>query len=755
MSKDLYERAIHYHKHPTPGKFKIQPTKPLADQRDLALAYSPGVAAASIAIKENPDSARDLTLKGNLIAVVSNGTAVLGLGDIGPLASKPVMEGKAVLFKKFAGIDTFDIEIDEKDPDELIKIVKSLEPTFGGINLEDIKAPECFHIEKTLSKISNIPIFHDDQHGTAIIVVAAIINALEIVKKKVESLKIVVSGAGAAAIACLELLEAIGIKRSQIIMCDRTGVIYKGRAGINDIYKKRYEHDLKERTLEDAMKGADIFLGVSAGGVVSMEMVKSMADKPIIFALANPDPEILPENVKKARNDAIIATGRSDYPNQVNNVLCFPYIFRGALDVGATCINTEMKIACAKAIADLAKKEASHEIINTYGDESMTFGPEYIIPKPFDPRLIMELSPVVAKAAMDSGVATRPISDMYEYKLKLKNFVDGSNLLMYPITQQAKKSPKRITFAEGEEEKVLRSVQIIVDEKIGFPILIGRPDVIESRINKMCLRIKPHKDFEIINPNDDDRYRSYWEAYHKIMGRRGITPDVAKLKVRTCPTVIGALTVHMGDSDSLICGVVGQFIDHLNNARKILGVAHGVRRVASLGCVLLDDGPIFICDPYVNENPSVEDLIDMTVLAAEEVKQFGITPKIALISHSNYGSGSGKNVRKMQYLFDELKLRSPELMVDGEMHAEIAINEIMRKKSFPESNLKGRANILIMPSIESANISLSIIKGTTTGIPIGPMLMGMNKPVNILTSTSSVRSIVNMAARAVVSAQKD
>jgi malate dehydrogenase (oxaloacetate-decarboxylating)(NADP+) len=755
MSKDIYERALHYHKYPTPGKFKIQPTKPLADQRDLALAYSPGVAAASLAIKENPDTANDLTLKGNLIAVITNGTAVLGLGDIGPLASKPVMEGKAVLFKKFAGIDTFDIEIDEKDPESLIKIIKSLEPTFGGINLEDIKAPECFHIEKTLSEKMKIPVFHDDQHGTAIIVVAAVMNALELVKKKAENLKVVVSGAGAAAIACLELLEAIGISRKQVIMCDRTGVIYKGRDGINDIYKKRYEHDLTERTLEDAMKGADMFLGVSAGGVVSKKMVKSMADNPIILALANPDPEILPEDVKEARSDAIIATGRSDYENQVNNVLCFPYIFRGALDVGATCINTEMKIACAKAIASLAKKEASHEIISAYGSDSITFGPKYIIPKPFDPRLIMELSPIVAQAAMDSGVATRPIEDMDAYRLKLKDFVDSSNLLMRPIIKKAQRSPKRITFAEGEEEKVLRAAQIVVDEGIGFPILIGRPEVIEVRIKRMCLRIKPGKDFEVINPNDDDRYRTYWEAYHKIMGRRGITPDVAKLKVRTCPTVIGALTVHLGDSDGLICGVVGQFLDHLNNARKILGVAHGVRRAASLGCVLLDDGPLFICDPYVNEDPSAEDLVDMTFLAAEEVKQFGLIPKIALISHSNYGSGSGKNVRKMQRVFDELKARAPELMVDGEMHAEIALNEYMRKKSFPESTFDGRANILIMPSIESANISLSIIKATTNGTPIGPMLIGMKKPVHVLTSTSSVRSIVNMAARAVVSAEKD
>ncbi|MGV8949267.1 MAG: NADP-dependent malic enzyme [Candidatus Paracaedibacter sp.] len=754
IKADIYKDSLDYHRFPTPGKLSIHPTKPLADQRDLALAYSPGVAAASRAIAENPAEAANLTSRSNLIAVISNGTAVLGLGNIGPLAAKPVMEGKAVLFKKFAGIDVFDLEINESDPDKLVDIIAALEPTFGGINLEDIKAPECFYIEKKLHERMKIPVFHDDQHGTAIIVSAAILNGLKLVNKNIADVKLVTSGAGAAAIACLDLLVALGLNPKNVILCDREGVVYKERIGKLDETKIRYAVDTPHRTLADALKEADIFLGLSAGNVVNRDMVASMAPNPLILALANPDPEILPEIVHEVRPDAIMATGRTDYPNQVNNVLCFPFIFRGALDVGATTINQEMKIACVKAIANLAQVEGSDIAISAYGGEMHNFGPNYIIPKPFDPRLIMEIAPVVAKAAMDTGVATRPLADLEAYREKMSEHVYRSAMVMKPIFQKAKANPKRVTFVEGEDVRVLRATQILVDEGIAKPILIGRPAVIEKRIKHLSLRIKQDTDFEIIDPNKDNRYSSYWHTYHELTQRKGISPDVARILTRTSPTIIGALTVHLGDADTMLCGAIGRYHIHLAHIRQIFDFDQESDKVlAALGVLIREDGALFICDPYVNPNPSLEEICQMTLMAADQVRRFGIKPKVALVSHSSFGSGTTDNAIKMRQATAWLHKNAPDLEVEGEMHADAALSESIRTQIFPNSKLFGEANLLIMPCIDSANIAFNMAKSLWNALTVGPILMGCPKPVHIVTPSVTSRGLVNMAALAVVDAE--
>lgn len=753
MTSDIYQRSLDYHRFPTPGKLSVTPTKPLEDQQDLALAYSPGVAAASRLIAQDPAEVATLTSRGNLIAVVTNGTAVLGLGNIGPLAAKPVMEGKAVLFKKFAGIDVFDIEINELDPDKLIDIVVALEPTFGGINLEDIKAPECFYIERELSKRLKIPVFHDDQHGTAIIVAAAILNGLKLVKKDISKVKLVTSGAGAAALACVDLLVALGLEPQNIIVTDSKGVIYHGRPHQMDENKVRYAVDTTHRSLADAMIDADIFLGLSVAGVVTGEMVATMAEKPLIMALANPDPEILPDDVKRVRSDAIIATGRSDYPNQVNNVLCFPFIFRGALDVGATTINQAMKVACVRALASLAEAESSDVVSAAYGGEIHRFGPEYLIPKPFDPRLFVELSCVVAQAAMETGVATRPLTDMAKYREQLNAFVYRSNMVMRPVFETAKQAPQRVAFAEGEEERVLQAIQTLVDEGLAHPILIGRPSVIEKRIEKLGLRLKLGQDFEIIDPSNDNRYTTYWKAYHQIMQRRGISPAVAKILVRTNTTIIGAMTVHLGDADTMICGTIGRYGVHLDHILQILGLAPEQNIAAALSALIVDQGIIFMCDTNVNSELSSDEIAEMTILAAEQVKRFGIQPKVALLSHSNFGSSMSPSALKMQDVLEKIKQRAPGLEVDGEMHADSALSEDIRARTLPNSTLTGSANLLVMPTLDSANIAFNLAKVIGNGLSIGPILLGTEKPAHILTPSITVRGIVNMAALAVVDAQ--
>lgn len=755
MSSDIYQKSLAYHRQRPYGKLAIVATKPLSDQNDLALAYSPGVAAASRLIAESPHEAATLTAKSNLIAVISNGTAVLGLGNIGPLAAKPVMEGKAVLFKKFAGIDVFDLEINELDPDKLVEIIASLEPTFGGINLEDIKAPECFYIEEKLRNRLKIPVFHDDQHGTAIIVSAAILNGLKLVGKNISDVKLVTSGAGAAALACLELLVALGLKASNVTLCDSSGIVYEGRSDNLDLNKAAYAIKTEKRVLAEAMVDADIFLGLSVAGVVSAEMVKSMAEKPIILALANPEPEILPPLVKEARSDAIIATGRSDYPNQVNNVLCFPFIFRGALDVGATTINKEMKVACVKALADLAEAECSDVVSNAYKGEVHRFGPEYIIPKPFDPRLIVELASVVAEAAMASGVATRPIEDMAEYRQSLHQYVYRSAMVMKPIFNQAKGYPKRVTFAEGEEERVLQAAQILVDENIVRPILIGRPHVIEKRISRLGLRLDLGRDCDLIDPNSDVRYHTYWQTYHEIMERKGISPAVAKTLTRTNSTIIGALTVHLGDSDALICGTIGRYTEHFRHVRQILGLADNNHIASALSILVSDQGPLFICDPYLNIDPTAEDLKAMALLAIEQVERFGIVPKVAFVSHSNFGTGRTESSEKMRQALVLTRQALPGVEIEGEMHADAALNEEIRQRTFPNSRLKGPANLLIMPNIDAANIAFNLAKEASGGLAIGPILLGISKPAHILTASTSVRGIVDMSAFAVVEAQKN
>jgi len=751
MSDTIYDRSLVYHREPTHGKIAIVPTKPMASQEDLALAYSPGV--AGLAIQKDPSQAAILTSRGNLIAVITNGTAVLGLGNIGPLAAKPVMEGKAVLFKKFADIDAIDLEINELDPDKLIDIIASLEPSFGGINLEDIKAPECFYIEKKLSERLQIPVFHDDQHGTAIIVSAAILNGLTLVGKKIEEVRLVTSGAGAAAIACLDLLVDLGLKIENIIISDSSGVVYKDRSAKMDENKLRYATTTSCRTLADAMVDADIFLGLSAAGVVDQSMVQSMASTPLILALANPEPEISPDLIKQVRDDAIIATGRSDYPNQVNNVLCFPYIFRGALDVGASKINQAMKLACVKALARLALVESSDVVSNAYGGEVYRFGPDYIIPKPFDPNLAVELPYVVAKAAMETGVATRPIEDLEAYRQKLLDATYRSSLIMRPIFTQAKKQKMRISFAEGEDERVLRAIQILVDEGVCRPILIGRPGVIEKRIERLGLRLQQDRDFALIDPNNDSRYELYWKSYHQLMERNGVSPDTAKFAVRTNPTIIAALTVHLGDADSMIVGTSRMYHEHLKDVLDILQVSPHCDLVASLGILLLTNGVYFIADPYVNINPTAEEIAEITLLAAEHVTHFGLKPKVALLSHSNFGSSTDVNATKMKEALDIIRGRSPNLEIDGEMHADAALSEKIRKNLFPHSTLTGEANLLIMPSANAANIAFNMTKVLSKGLPIGPILMGTNKPGHIVSPSITVRGLLNMSALAAVDAQ--
>lgn len=754
MDDKLRQAALDFHEFPIPGKIEVTPTKSLATQRDLALAYSPGVAEPCLEIEKDPLAAYKYTAKGNLVAVISNGTAVLGLGNIGALAGKPVMEGKGVLFKKFAGVDVFDIEINERDPEKLVEIIAALEPTFGGINLEDIKAPECFYIEQKLRERMKIPVFHDDQHGTAIISAAAVINALRIIGKKIEEVRLVASGAGAASIACLNLLLSLGMKRENIVVCDSKGVIYKGRDERMDDTKKFYAIDDNGwRTLGDSIPNADIFLGCSAAGALTQDMVRSMAAHPLILALANPNPEITPPEAKAARPDAIVCTGRSDYPNQVNNVLCFPFIFRGALDVGATTINEEMKRAAVYAIADLALAEQSDVVTSAYGGEGMTFGPEYIIPRPFDPRLIVRIAPAVAKAAMESGVATRPITDWEAYNEKLTQFVYKTNLFMKPIFSQAKANKQRIVLAEGEESKVLHATQEIVSMGLAYPILVGRPAVIEERIKKLGLHLEVGKDFEIVNNEQDERYKEFWQHYYQLMKRKGITEAIAKRVVISNSTVIAALLVDLGYADGLVCGLFGSYSRHLDAIKDIIGVKEDVKVPAALNGLVLPTGNVFITDTYVNADPTAEELAEITLMAAEEIKRFGIEPAVALMSHSNFGSSNQLGAPKMRKVLELVQQRDPTLMIDGEMHGDLALSEKLRRDYMPDSPLKGSANLLVMPNMEAARISYNLLRATTTAITVGPILLGMNKSAHILNPVSSVRRIINMVAFAAVKAQ--
>jgi malate dehydrogenase (oxaloacetate-decarboxylating)(NADP+) len=752
MDEQLREAALQYHRQAPAGKITVTPSKPMITQRDLALAYSPGVAAASQAIMENPAEARNLTSRGNLVAVITNGTAVLGLGAIGPLAAKPVMEGKVMLFKKFAGIDVFDLEIEERDPDKLVDIIAALEPTFGGINLEDIKAPECFYIERKLRERMRIPVFHDDQHGTAIIVGAALLNGLKVVGKDIAKIKLVASGAGAAALACLDMLVSLGVRMENIIVTDIKGVVYKGRAEEMDDNKARYAVQTSARSLSDVIAGADVFLGLSAGGVLKPEMVKKMGDSPLIFALANPTPEIMPDAAKAARPDAILATGRSDYPNQVNNALCFPYIFRGALDVGASSINEEMKHAAVYAIAELAQAEQSDEVEAVYGEENLSFGADHLIPKPFDPRLITRIAPAVAQAAMDSGVAERPIGDMTVYREKLAGFVYHSSLLMKPVFDAAKRSPMRVAYAEGEESRVLHAVQTVVDEGIAHPILVGRPAVIEQRIAKLGLRIRAGEHFELVNPESDPRYREYWSEYHHLMQRHGITQESAKRDMRRHNTLIAAMLVRMGAADAMLCGTVSLPLRHLRYIDAVIGRRPGVNVYAAMNILLLPKHTLFICDTHVNLDPTAEQVAEMTLLAAEEVRRFGLTPKVALLSHSNFGSHDDASARKMSRARELLENIAPELEVEGEMHGDAALSESLRITTLPSAHLKGVANLLVMPNLDAANIAYNLLKMTGgDGVTIGSILLGANKSVHILTTTATVRRIVNMSALAVAS----
>lgn len=755
LKKDkLYQDALEYHMSPNgPGKITITPTKAMVSQRDLALAYSPGVAAPCEEIAADPSKAALYTARGNLVAVITNGTAVLGLGDIGPLASKPVMEGKAVLFKKFAGIDGIDIEIDEKDPDKLVDIIASLEPTFGAINLEDIKAPECFEIEKKLKERMNIPVFHDDQHGTAIIVATAFTNWLRLTNKKAKDVRVVTSGAGASALACVNLLVALGLPKKNLILTDRNGVVWKGRNESMDPEKAQFAADTKHRTLKDAIKGADVFLGLSGPRVLDQDMVKSMGKTPLLMTLANPTPEIMPEDARAARPDAIICTGRSDYPNQVNNSLCFPFIFRGALDVGATTINEEMKLACVHALADLTMQEATAEVAAVYGDVPLAFGPEYLIPKAFDTRLVLELPPAVAKAAMDSGVATRPIADFDEYRSSLEKYVYKSGQLMRPIYARAAKDPQRIAFAEGEETRVLHAVQTLVDDEIARPILIGREEVINARIKKLGLRIRKGTHFDLVNPESDPRFNDYWSTYHALLSRKGITPAIAKQRMRTRNSVIGAMMLHKGDTDALICGTIGRYERHFAYVTDIIGKCEHAQTLAALNVMIMDKGTYFIADAFVNQNPTAEQICDTALLAAEEVRRFGIEPKIALLSNSDFGSISSPDAQKMRRAVEMVKERNPALQVDGEMTAVAALSEEYRQQMLPESTLKGQANLLIMPNIESANITFHMLKALGDGITVGPLMLGARKPAHILIPSVTPRGIVNAAAFACVSAQ--
>jgi malate dehydrogenase (oxaloacetate-decarboxylating)(NADP+) len=759
LRQQLRQAALEYHEFPTPGKISVTPTKQLTNQRDLALAYSPGVAAACEEIVADPTNAFKYTARGNLVAVITNGTAVLGLGNIGPLASKPVMEGKGVLFKKFAGIDVFDIEINESDPDKLCDIIASLEPTFGGINLEDIKAPECFTIERKLRDRMKIPVFHDDQHGTAIIVGAAIINGLKVVGKDMKACKLVVSGAGAAALACLDLLVDLGFPIENIFVTDLAGVVYKGRAELMDPDKERFARDTPARSLAEVIPGADIFLGLSAGGVLKPEMVATMGPRPLILALANPTPEILPEEVRAVRDDAIIATGRSDYPNQVNNVLCFPYIFRGALDSGATTITREMEVATVNAIAELAQAEQSDIVATTYGISNLSFGPEYVIPKPFDPRLMIKIAPAVAKAAEDSGVALRPIKDMQAYVDRLQQFVYHSGTFMKPIFQVAKKAPaasKRIVFAEGEEERVLRAVQIVVDENLAKPILIGRPAILQQRIEKFGLRLKMDIDFEVINPEYDERYRDFWQTYLSMTARKGVTEQYAKLEMRRRHTLIGSMTIHKGAADGMICGTYGTTALHLHYIDQVLGKREGVNVYAAMNGLILPDRQIVLCDTHVNECPDAAQIAEITIMAAEEMRRFGLQPRAALLSHSNFGSSNSASALKMRAALQIIRRDAPDLEVDGEMHGDTALDSRLLKNTMVDSPLTGDANLLVMPNLDAANISYNLLKTAAgNGIAIGPILLGCAKPVHILTSSATVRRIVNMTALCVMDANSD
>jgi malate dehydrogenase (oxaloacetate-decarboxylating)(NADP+) len=755
MLDDLRKAALEYHRQPVAGKIEVTATKSLITQHDLALAYTPGVAAACEEIVANPGEARTLTARGNLVAVVTNGTAVLGLGNIGPLAGKPVMEGKAVLFKKFAGINVFDIELAERDPDKLVDIIAALEPTFGGINLEDIKAPECFYIEKKLRERMKIPVFHDDQHGTAIIVGAAVVNGLRVVGKEIGKVKLVVSGAGAAALACLDMLVALGMKKQNIWASDIKGVVYEGRKEEMDENKARYARKTDARKLGEIIEGADIFLGLSAGGVLKPEMVKKMAARPLILALANPEPEILPEQVKAVRDDAVMATGRSDYPNQVNNVLCFPFIFRGALDVGATTINEAMKLAAVNAIAELAHAEQSDIVAQAYGSQQVSFGPEYLIPRPFDPRLIVKIAPAVAKAAMDSGVATDPIKDFRAYVDKLNEFVYHSGLIMKPVFTAAKAAPKRVVFTEGEDERILRATQVIVDEGLAKPILIGRPAVVKRRIDRAGLRIKAGKDFDLVNPEDDPRYRDYWMEYHRLMERHGVSTQIAKLEMRRRTTLIGAMMIHKFEADALICGMIGAHASHLEFLDHVVGKRKGVKNYYAMNLLMLPRRTIFICDTYVNVDPTAEQLVEMTQLATEEICRFGLVPKVALVSHSSFGNSDAPSAAKMRVAYQLIRSRMPDLEIEGEMQGDAALSEEIRVRAFPNTTLKGDANLLIMPTLDAANISFNLMKVVGgSGITVGPILLGAARAVHVLTPSATVRRIINMTALAVVDAQQ-
>ena len=752
MDDELIKSALEYHEFPRPGKIEISPTKPLATQRDLALAYSPGVAAPCELIAADPACAPKYTARGNLVAVVTNGTAVLGLGNIGPLASKPVMEGKGVLFKKFAGIDVFDIEINESDPDKLVDIIASLEPTFGGINLEDIKSPECFYVEQELRKRVDIPVFHDDQHGTAIIATAAIKNALRIVNKKIDSVRVVTSGAGAAAIACLNLLQSVGLKRENVTLIDRRGVVYAGRDGQLDSHKFEYAKETDARTLADAVVDADVFLGLSAPGVLTGEMVKTMAEQPIILALANPTPEILPSEAREARADAIIATGRSDFPNQVNNVLCFPYLFRGALDVGATTINEAMKIACVDALAELTLQEPSDVVLAAYSDEDLKFGPDYLIPKPFDPRLVSMLAPAVAEAAMDSGVATRPIEDLDAYRQEMGKYVFQSVLLMKPLYEWARRDLKRVAYADGEDVTVLRAVQTVVDDGLARPVLVGRPAVIRRRIEQLGLRLQAKQDFDVVNPESDKRFREYSQAYYELMKRRGVSLSDARMLVRTNPTIIASLLVNLGDADAMLCGMHGRFLEHLKSITQVLGKDEPLK-LATMNVLILRKGTFFICDTNVNEQPDSELIATMTLLAAERVKRFGMVPKVALLAASNFGTRPSESTSRLTAALELIRKADPELEIDGEMRADTALVPAIRAAILSESDLTGQANVLIMPSLDAANIAMNLLTVLGEGVSVGPITLGLDTPAHILTPSATVRRIINMSVLAVVDAQ--
>jgi len=754
MTEDiLKQRALEYHRNPTPGKLSVVATTPLATQRDLALAYSPGVAAACDAIIDDAAEVATLTARQNLVGVISNGTAVLGLGNIGPLAAKPVMEGKAVLFKKFAGIDVFDIEIDASDPDRMVDIIRSLEPTFGAINLEDIKSPECFQVEKQCREKMNIPVFHDDQHGTAIVAGAAVLNGMRLMGKKPEDIKLVSTGGGAAGIACLNLLIGLGIKRENIFLVDHVGVVFKGRTKEMTAEKQAYAQDTDLRTLDDVIKGADMFLGLSAPGILTADMVKKMSAKPFILALANPTPEILPDVAKSAQPGAIIATGRSDFPNQVNNVLCFPFIFRGALDVGATTINEDMKLAAVHAIADLAMAESTDVVAKAYRGESLTFGPEYLIPKPFDPRLIMKVAPAVARAAMASGVASKPITDFEAYHDQLERFVFRSGVLMKPMIERARKNPKRVAFAEGESKRVLRAAQAIIDEKVAYPVLVGRPEVIKNRIEKLGLRIKPGVDFEITNPENDPRYDDYWRGYHALMERDGVAPDLARTIIRTNTTVIASMMLKRGEVDAMICGTYSNHAWHFRHVMDVIGRDEKFDGVYAFSTVITPKGTFFLCDTHVTENPSAEEIAEMTRLGAMAVKRFGEIPRVALISYSNFGNRPSDSSRKMREAVRILNKTDPELQVEGEMQADVALNEEARKRMFPNSRLKGSANFLVFSGLDTANAAFNLLRAAGDGLAVGPMLLGAKQPAHILTASVTARGIFNSTVIAVVDAQ--